>query len=212
MTDNLDPATLRVFNPAFHAEGDHPSLTGEPELMTEVLAMLGPGWTPELVIEEYPHVIVFAVDPAFAEHGVTPSGIGTCGDCGASGVEVVEVPDFDTRTGDELPPLPVCVVCWPLRCGPCPVCEGPDGERLRAAAVAAQVAAGTLPPHEHAGRVRESDDGHTFVGACSCGWTGPERTAGTASRSDDVHAQAEADAMTDLDRHHHAAVEQWVTR
>lgn len=46
---------VRVWNP--HAE------PYAPDTLADVLGMLGEGWDLDRVVEEYPHVIVFALDP-----------------------------------------------------------------------------------------------------------------------------------------------------
>lgn len=67
-----------------------------------------------------------------------------------------------------------------------------------------------LPPDQHEGSVRESDDGHVFTGWCSCGWEGDQHDAGTNRRSDEQHDDAYNAAMDDLNRHHDQAVSAWL--
>jgi hypothetical protein len=69
-----------------------------------------------------------------------------------------------------------------------------------------------MPLALHEGNVRESDDGHVFTGWCACGWEGDDRDAGTNMRSDETHADAYAQADTDLHKHLDDMVELHVRR
>lgn len=68
-----------------------------------------------------------------------------------------------------------------------------------------------LPPDQHEGGVRESDDEHVFTGWCSCGWEGDDHDAGTNRRSDEKHQEAYDHAMGELNRHHDVAIREWLT-